>query len=295
MRFTKQSWILLVVVAFLFVGCKKGEEKKGEENKKAKVEKKEPAANEPAADKEKGAPETAESTKEPIAEMATEEPAVEAEDVVEAPHEAEKAPVNAEEPDVIPGDAVVGKEAPTEAAKEAPAEATKEAPATEGEPAVEEGEEGEAEEEPVAPEGEEEGAVEAGGDVVAEVVEEENPHFGREFKLDAIMLISELVKQPEYYSSFDSLKVRAPVVAQQGNLALLEMKTQEGTTFYICARMDVSPKGGISVGDVIYVEGKLVKEGWEPGALGKGELGNTESNSFNTDWLFTVEAGEPSP
>ncbi len=47
------------------------------------------------------------------------------------------------------------------------------------------------------------------------------------------------------------------------------------------------------MGDVIYVEGKLVKEGWEPGALGKGDLGNTESNSFNTEWLFAVEAGEP--
>ena len=257
MRFTKQSWILLVVVAFLFAGCKK-EEKKGEENKKAKVEKKEPAANEPAAQ---------------------EETAANVEDVVESNPVEAKAPVDGEEPDVISGDAV--------AEKEAPAEAKEGIPAMEDETAKE----GEAEEEPAAPEAKEE-AAEVAGDIVAEVVEED-PHFGREFKLDAIMLMSELVNQPEYYSSFESLKVRAPVVAQQGNLVLLEMKTKEGTTYYICARMDASPEGGIGIGDVLYVEGKLVKEGWEPGALGKGDLGNTESNSFDTNWLFAVEAGEP--
>lgn len=279
--------VLTLAATVSLAGCKKKEEAKKEAPAAGKAEKKAAPAEAPAV-----AP----------AEKPAEEPAAAAADfnIEESADVAESA--DAGEAVAAPGSADVAEEAPVEA----PAEV-----ATDVLAAPEEGTapvEGDAAAEGVAPA---EGAApvegSAGGDVAAteeptgeEPTAEEaaaleaeaaaNPHFGREFKLDAVMMVADVTKYPEHYSTFETIKLRGTVMAVKEDKVLLGHETVDG--FYlICINMGDFARRELKVGQIIQFEGKMTKQDWALDEFGAVETGEKE-RGVAEGYALVVEAGE---
>ena len=273
-RFSLLLLVLTVAAAMVITGCKKKPvEKKAAAKKTHKVEKK---TAETEADK-------------PAPEALQDEPAgVEpAGDVVE-PAEGDK-PVESDQP--VEGDKPAEGDQPVEGDKPAegdqPVEGDK--PAESDQPV-----EGDVVEE-TDPAGTD--VVEQPvGDVVAEagdVAAEVTPagHFGPAFKLNAIMMLSDVIKYPKHYSEFESIKLKGVVLGVAGDLVLLGHETVDG--FYFMASDLSKAKGDIElkVGHELYLEGKLVESAWKMEPFGAIATGDKEIG-VDEAWTLEIISGQ---
>lgn len=122
---------------------------------------------------------------------------------------------------------------------------------------------------------------------------DESPHFGPEFQREAIMILEDVLKQPEHYSQFTDLQIRGKVLAVQDKLVLMGTETTTGL-HAILARLDVLPGKPIKVGEWLFLEGRLVKESWNLDSVAGVEIG--KDPKFRTDfaWVMAAAAGERS-
>lgn len=273
--YTMMLVMLALGLALGAAGCKK----KGAEPEKSAVKKSEaPAGEKPAAE----AP-----AKKPVEETAK-EPPVAAEE--EQPAE-QVADVEPEEP----GEEA-GEEKAAEGAEEKPADVTEATPAegTPDEPPAEETEgDVQGTEEPRA-EGDSQPA--ASGDVVAEapdVAEAEVPegHYGRPFKLEAIMMLNDVVKYPDHYGTFETVKLRGEVLSIVGDLMLLGFRNKDGLWVFLTRFTDAAP-GEMEVGRIVVVEGKVQPEEWDMGSMGAIKMEEGEKLEASYKYVLAVEAGE---
>jgi hypothetical protein len=190
---------------------------------------------------------------------------------------AEEAPAEASAEAPAEAPAEVPAEAPAEAPAEVPADAPAEVPA-EGEIAAEAGATAEA------------GEPSAETDVVTEEAAANNPHFGREFKLEAVMMVKDVTKYPDHYSTFETIKLRGTVLAIAGDKVLLGHETTDG--FYmVCVNMGDFARRELKVGQVMQFEGKLTKQEWNIEDFGALDTGDKEQG-LAKGFALVVEAGE---
>ena len=128
-------------------------------------------------------------------------------------------------------------------------------------------------------------------DVVIDAAVEELPegHFGKAFKLDAIMMVADVTKYPDHYSTFESVKLRGKVLAASGNQVLLGHETPDGL-FVICTQVPENSGKEFVPGVTIQFEGKLTRQDWTLDAFGKLETGDQEPKSAQ-GWILAVEGG----
>jgi len=266
--------LLAVVFALAGGGCKKSEAKKEEAKKEEGNKKAAKKVDKEPAMKEEAAPEAKKE------EVPPEVAADRVPDVTGGP-----------EPDVqaVPEEKALKPDG--EAGKDKPEEKVVEAKPEVATPA------GDPEEKP-AESGDEPGAepdvVEGGAaatDVVTDAAAEELPegHFGRAFKLGAIMMVSDVIKYPDHYSTFETIKLRGTVLAASGNMVLLSHENDEGL-FAICTKVPEDSGKEFVPGVTIQFEGKLAQEEWSMDAFGKMETDGKEPKSAN-GWILSVEGG----
>jgi hypothetical protein len=273
---------LMLAAGLTLGGCKKKADEAGTETGKAageagaeagKVLKSEPSeksepqerdlAGKAGAEAEKPAEVAPVAVEDVVEEAPAEKPAEGAADATEVPP--------AEAAEAVPAEAAPKEAAPAEAA---PAEAApKEEPADE-EPA-----------EAPAPEGDI-----VTGDAAAEEAPVNEKHFGREFKLDAIMMISDVTKYPDHYATFENIKLRGKVMGVQGNQVLLGHETTDGF-FLVCTDLGDHAGQKYEVGTIIQLEGKLVEKDWALDGFGTVETGEKEKSAAD-GYVLSVEAGE---
>lgn len=277
------------------VGCKKGEEKKAAKPAKTvKAEGPSPVASavqQPApASKEKAAEEAPAKEKPAEAAPAAEEkPAVDSsadkEKAVEEPAAKEKLAEKAPGMEKAAEKAAAVEEKPIETAPATEKKPPKETPTEE-----KSAEETPTEEKPAesAPAGDvvaqPKGSVDAGPS--EQKVDEK--HFGREFTLPAVMLVSDVVKYPEHYATFESIKLRSTILDVKGDKLLLGYDTNDGL-YVVCARPAKElPKREWTVGKSLYVEGKLVQEKWDVADFRKLDKEPIPARGY----VLTIEAGQ---
>ena len=271
------GFVLCLSLGIAAVGCKKKDEAKKEaKGKKEAVEKKAPEekAETPAP---VATPDPPEEVPEPAAEP-VEPPPVEEKKPDPA---AEVKPEPETKPDTVAHPVVKEGEAPP--AEEVVPPPAEEVVAPPAEPA----------EEPAPEEGSEPSPPEATDVVSGEVVEPELPEgqFGREFKLEAVMMLNDVVKHPAHYAEFESVKLRGEVLAIKGNDVLLGLRTSGGF-FGFMARVEDPSLEKMFKGQWVILEGKIVAEGWSPDGLGAIKMAEGEELTANYEHLLAVEAGK---
>lgn len=261
---------LVLALALCAPGCKK---KGGEAAKKGSEEKAKPEKKEKAAAKETPAEAVAQETEETPVEAATPAEAVagQSADVVEAGAQADEQPAVA-----APEEA----EKPAEVAAEEPVEAAVEESA--------EGDDGTAEE----PAAEEPAPV---GDVVtqpSDVAEADVPegHYGRPFKLEAMMMLHDVVKHADHYATFETIKLRGEVLSIVGDLMLMGFRNKDGLWVFL-TKFDEGVPSQMEMGKTVVVEGKIASEDWDMDALGSIKMQEGESLEASYKHVLTVEAG----
>jgi type IV secretory pathway VirB10-like protein len=117
-------------------------------------------------------------------------------------------------------------------------------------------------------------------------------HVGEEFTLPAIMRMSDMLKSPEHYATFDAVKVRAQVLAVDKGMMLVGFLQGE-ITYSLMTRVDPSLGLTVEVGDFLMVEGKLKNETWDQGGLsGVEQAGNPETFKTSDSYLLEVAGAE---
>ena len=261
--------LLCLSLGLAVAGCKKKEEKKKEtKDRKQAVEKK--------------APEKKAETPEPL--VTPDEPAE-----VPAVAPAPEGPAEPEEKKPDPAAEVKPEPEAKPDTVADPVVKEEEAPAVAAEPPVEEGAQPPPEEGAESPDSPDVVA----GEVAGEVVQDELPEgqFGRKFKLDAVMMLNDVVKNPDHYAEFESVKLRGEVLVIKGNLVLLGLRVSEGL-FAFMARVEDPSLEKMYKGQWVVLEGRIVGEGWSPDGLGSIKMDEGQELKASYEHVLAVEAGK---
>ncbi len=105
------------------------------------------------------------------------------------------------------------------------------------------------------------------------------------------MLVGDVVKYPEHYGQFESVKLRGVVLGMKDNLVLLGHETAEGWAVF-CAELPADQKAAFTKGQFAIIEGKVVKKSWNAADFAEAKTGGKDP-ARTTDYLLSVVAGEP--
>lgn len=127
---------------------------------------------------------------------------------------------------------------------------------------------------------------------VAEAAKNEN-HLGRTFALPAVMLISDVLKDPKYYKEMENVKIAGNILAIQDHFALIGHEL-EGVTSAMMVRMQDGIPLPWEVGTLVMVEGKLMPRKWELAAVAKSGYVPPQGEAFkmNDAYLLIADAAE---
>jgi len=310
---------LVALAVLLAAGCKKAEKKEAPAGKSGKAKGESPARKaEPAVEAPKKVPTVPppvddgdvntpkDDVTQPTAEGAPGSEAAGSKPSGTAEERADVVAPSDEQPPAPTGDVIApGKEpggAPGDKAAAAP---TGETGPGGAQPGAAPGEEAAAGEETggEAPEGTDEGGevgddsgTPAQPDVVAgagvdEEAAREDGHFGREFQLKAIMMLNDVIKYPDHYSTFESIKLRGTVMAVTGDMVLLGHTMPDGQLSIMACDLKSFADQELSVGKVSVLEGKLTPQAWKLEDFGKVDTKGADPQTASTH-LLVVSGGE---
>lgn len=120
---------------------------------------------------------------------------------------------------------------------------------------------------------------------------EDSPHFGEKFKLQAVMMINDVVKNPEHYSQFDEVQLRGKVLGVSGSSLILGFQTEEGM-YAMAVNLTTIPKTAPTIGQILFLEGKLEAGQWDPTVLGIGDMMGKPDFYTAQGWILTARSGE---
>ncbi len=115
--------------------------------------------------------------------------------------------------------------------------------------------------------------------------------FGAELELPAIMVTSDIVANPEHYSTFEKLQVRGEVIGVKENMLLVGTKTTEGY-WVMAVRVVTGPTAkSFEPGQMVFFEGKLEKDPWTMAAVGAAEFKSELEIKAANDWTLNALGG----
>ncbi len=119
----------------------------------------------------------------------------------------------------------------------------------------------------------------------------DDKRFGEPMKLDAIMLMSDVIAQPEHYSQFEEIQIRGRVVAVAGDKVFLSFENDEGL-HVMCARLEAAPGRTPAVGDMLFVEGKLTAARWSTDELTSAAALAGRRYQTTQQWILSGRGGK---
>ena len=105
------------------------------------------------------------------------------------------------------------------------------------------------------------------------------------------MMLNDVVKNPDHYAEFESVKLRGEVLVVKGNLVLLGLRGSEGL-FAFMARVEDPSLEKMYKGQWVVLEGRIVAEGWSPDGLGSIKMDEGQELKASYEHLLAVEAGK---
>jgi hypothetical protein len=104
------------------------------------------------------------------------------------------------------------------------------------------------------------------------------------------MMISDVIKYPDHYSGFETIKMKGQVLAMAGSRVLFGHEGPQGM-HVVCAELGEHGNQELAPGAVVVLEGALVKEGWSMDFFPEYKPGEKEPGS-TPDWILSVQGGE---